>query len=109
MRRIRFLSTPPAIVIDDEPLGVDRGDWSPVSAAGFELVPAWHGRPARGRVRALATLPALAVAAAVALSVSAGHDGTSMRPAPPKPAGPAQSALVVQAAESATDGSRTRR
>src|SRR4051812_35657833 len=109
MCRIQFLSAPPAIIIDDEPLGVDHGDWSPVSAAGFELVPAWHARPARGRRRALAALPALAVAAAAALSVGGGHDATPMRAAPAKPSAPAQSTLVVQAAASATDRSSTRR
>jgi hypothetical protein len=109
MRRIQLLSTPPAIVIDDEPLGESHGDWSLVSGAGFELVPAWHARPARGLRRALAMLPALAVAAAAALSVVGGHDAIPTRVRPTKPAAPAQAALVVQAATSASDGSRARR
>lgn len=109
MRRVRLLSSPPAITIDDESLGVDHGDWPPVSVAGFELVPMWQARPARGRKRALATLPALAVAGALALSVGAGHDATPIRSAPLRPAAPPQSPLVVRAAASTTDGSRPRR
>ena len=112
MLRIRLLSAPPAIAIDDEPLdGVDRVDWPPVSAEGFELVPAWHARPARARRRMLATLPALAVAAAVALSVGRGHGrGAHARRARLTPAAPARPALVVQASPApATDVSSARR
>ena len=111
MRRIRLLSAPPAIAIDDEPLGiVDPGDWPPVSAEGFELVPAWQARPARGRRRVLAALPALVVAAAVALSVGPGNEPTPMRADPVRAAAPARRALVVQASPArATDVSRARR
>jgi hypothetical protein len=110
MLRIRLLSTPPPIAIDGEPLAVDHDDWSRVSAAGFELVPAWQAHPARGRRRALAMLPALAVAAAVVLSVGPGHGATPMRARPLKAAAPAQPALVVQASSAlATDGSRAKR
>jgi hypothetical protein len=97
MRRLRLLSAPPAIAIDDEPLGVDHGDWPPGSEVGFEFVPAWHARPARGRRRGLATLPALAVAVAVALSVGPSHDATPVRAGAGAPAAPTRAALVVRA------------
>src|SRR4051812_867305 len=97
MLRIGLLSTPPAIVIDDEALGVDHGDWPPVSVAGFELVPAWQARPARARRRLLATVPVLAVVAAVAVSVGPGHGATPMPAGAVKPAVPRRPALVVQA------------
>src|SRR3954467_3750462 len=110
MRRIRILSAPPAIAIDEEPLGVEPGDWSPGSVEGFELMPAWQARPARGRRRVLATVPALAGAAAVALSVSGGHDATPIRAGAVRPAAPARPAVVVEAPSAlATDGSRTQR
>src|SRR3954452_20397494 len=108
MLRTRLLSAPPAIAIDDEPLGADRSDWVPISVEGFELMPAWQARPARARRRVLATVPVLAVAAAVALSVGPGHGATPMRAS--KPAAPARPALVVQASPApATDVSRARR
>src|SRR3954451_2900280 len=93
----RLLSAPPAIAIDDEPLVADRSDWVPISVEGFELVPAWQARPARARRRVLATVPVLAVAAAVALSVGPGHGATPMRAGAVKPAAPTRPALVVQA------------
>src|SRR4051794_14400087 len=102
MRRIRLLSAPPAIAIDDEPLGVDHGDWPPGSAVGFELVPAWHARSAHGPLRALATLPALAVAVALALSVGPSHDAPPMRPGAVAPTAPTRAALVVQASPAPT-------
>jgi hypothetical protein len=108
MRRIRILSAPPAILIDEEPLGVDPGDSPPVSIEGFELVPAWQARPARGRRRVLAAIPALAGAAAVALSVSGSHGAT--RAGAVRPTAPARPALVVRASSAlATDDSATRR
>src|SRR3954451_6372393 len=79
MLRTRLLSAPPAIAIDDEPLGADRSDWVPICVEGFELVLAWQARPARARRRVLATVPVLAVAAAVALSFGPGHGATPMR------------------------------
>src|SRR4051794_11894954 len=97
MLRTRLLSAPPAIAIDDEPLVADRSDWVPISVEGFELVPTWQARPARARRRVLATVPVLAVAAAVALSVGAGNGATPMRAGAVKPAAPARPALVVQA------------
>src|SRR3954454_4148187 len=109
MRRIRIFSAPPAIVIDEEPLGVDPGDSPPVSVEGFELVRAWQARPARGRRRVLATVPALAGAAAVALSVSGGHDATLISAGAVRPPAPARAALVVQAPGPASDGSRAQR
>src|SRR4051812_13255227 len=106
----RLLSAPPAIAIDDEPLVADRSDWVPISVEGFELVPAWHARPARARRRVLATVPVLAVAAAVALSVGPGHGATPMRAGAVKPAAPARPALVLQASPApATEVSRERR
>src|SRR3954468_15750744 len=109
MRRLRIFSAPPAIVIDEEPLGVDPGDSPPVCVEGFELMPAWQARPARGRRRVLATVPALAGAAAVALSVSGGHDATPIRAGAVRPAAPARPALVVPAPGPASDGSRAQR
>src|SRR4051794_27893328 len=110
MRRIRILSAPAAIAIDEEPLGVEPRDLRPVYVEGFELVPAWQARPARGRRRALATVPALAGAAAVALSVSGGHDATPIRAVAVQPAAPARPALVVQASPApASDASRPQR
>jgi hypothetical protein len=110
MRQIRILSAPAAILIDEEPLAVDPGDSPPVSVEGFELVPAWQARPARGKRRALAALPALAGAAAVALSASGGHGTTPMRAGEVRPMAPARPALVVQASSAlATDGSAARR
>jgi hypothetical protein len=109
MRRIQILSASPAIVIDAEPLGVDPGE-SPVSVEGFELVPAWQTRPARGKRRALAALPALAGAAAVALSASGGHGKTPMRSGEVRLMAPARPALVVQASSAlGTDGAAARR
>jgi hypothetical protein len=110
MHRVPFLTAPTSIVIDDEPLGVNRGDWPPGSAAGFELVPAWQARPGgRSRRRALTTLPAL-VAAAVALSIGPGRGATPVRPGPARAVVPARPALVVQASPApATDASRARR
>jgi hypothetical protein len=110
MRRLRILFAPPAIAIDEEPLGVEPGDSPPVSVEGFELMPPWQARPARGRRRTLATVPALAGAAAVALSVSGGHDATPIRAVAVQPAAPARPALVVQASPApAIDVSRARR
>jgi hypothetical protein len=111
MRGIRILSAPPAIAIDDEPLdGVDHGDWPAVCAGGFELVPAWRSRPARPRRRVVAMLPALGVAAAVALTVGRGQDATPMRPGSARPVARAGPALVVQASPAAaTDASSVRR
>jgi hypothetical protein len=110
MRRIRILSAPPAILIDEEPLGVDPGDSPPVSIERFELVPAWQARPARGRRRVLAAIPAFAGAAAVALSVSGSHGATHARAGAVRPAAPARPALVVRASSAlATDDSATRR
>src|SRR3954447_16829744 len=113
MRRIRILSAPPAIVIDEEPLGVDPGDSPPVCVEGFEVVPAWQARPARparGRRRVLAAVPALAGAAAVALSVSGSHGATHTRAGAVRPTAPARPALVVRASSAlATDDSATRR
>jgi hypothetical protein len=110
MRRIRVLSAPPAIVIDEEPLGVDPGESPPVSVEGFELVLAWQARPARGRRRVLAAVPALAGAAAVALSASGGHGATPIRAGAVRSTAPARPALVVQASAAlATDGSAVRR
>jgi hypothetical protein len=110
MRRIRLLSAPPAIVIAEEPLGVDPGESPTVSVAGFELVPAWQARPARGRRRVLAAVPALAGAAAVAVSASGGHGATPMRAGAVKRTAPARPALVVQASLAlTTDGSAARR
>jgi hypothetical protein len=98
MRRLRLLSAPPSIAIDIEPLdGVVDADWPPVSVEGFEILPAWQVRPARGRRRIMATLPALAVAAAVALSVDRGHDPTPLRAGPVRQHGTVRPALVVQA------------
>jgi hypothetical protein len=97
MRGIQILSAPLAIVIDDEPLdGVDRGDWPVVSADGFELIPAWRSRPAGRRRRVRATLPALGVAAAVALSVGRGQDAAPMRSSSARPVAPAGPALVYR-------------
>src|SRR4051812_43553097 len=110
MRRIRILSAPPAIVIDEEPLGADPGESPPVVVEGFELMPAWQARPARGKRRALAGLPALAGAAAVVLSVSGGHRATPMSAGAVRPMAPSRPALVVQASSAlATDGSAVRR
>src|SRR3954468_2194607 len=115
MRKLTHASDPapdraPSVVIDDEPLGVDPGDPAPGSGAGFELVPAWQARPGRSRRRALAPLPALAVAAAVALSVGTGRDATPVRAGQVRPADPARPALVVQASPAPpTDVSRGRR
>jgi hypothetical protein len=110
MRRLRIFSAPPAIVIDEEPLGVDPGDSPPVCVEGFELVPAWQARPARGRRRVLAAIPALAGAAAVALSVSGSHGATPTRAGAVRPTAPARPALVVRASSAlATDDSATRR
>src|SRR4051794_20279758 len=110
MLRTRLLSAPPAIAIDDEPLVADRSDWVPISVEGFELVPAWQARPARARRRVLATVPVLAVAAAVALSVGPGHGATPpVRAGAVKPAPPRRPALVVHASPApATDVSRPR-
>src|SRR5689334_1451456 len=106
MRRIRILSAPPTIVIDEEPLGVDPGESPSAFVEGLELVPAWQARPARGKRRALAALPALAGAAAVAISVSGSHRATPMRAGAVRPTAPARPALVVQASSApATDGS----
>src|SRR4051812_36792426 len=112
MLRIRLLPSPPAIAIDDEPLGGgDRVDWPPVATEGFELVPAWHVRPARGRRGVLATLPVLAVAAAAAaLSIGRGHDPRPLSAGPLRAAWPARPALVVKASPApATDISSARR
>src|SRR4051794_24359448 len=110
MRRCRILSAPPAILIDEEPLGVDAGDSPPVCVEGFELVPAWQARPARGRRRVLAAIPALAGAAAVALSVSGSHGATPTRAGALRPTAPPRPALVVRASSVlGTDGSAARR
>src|SRR3954447_16874341 len=109
MLRPRLLPAPPAIAIDDEPLVAYRSDWVPISVEGFELVPAWHARPARARRRVLTTVPVLAVASAVVLAVGPGHGATPMRAGAVKPAAPARPALVVQASPApATDVSRAR-
>jgi hypothetical protein len=110
MLRTRLLSAPPAIAIDDEPLVADHSDWVPISVEGFELVPAWQARPARARRRVLATVPVLAVAAAVAISVGPRHGATPIRAGAVKPAAPSRPALVVQASPApAIDVSRARR
>src|SRR3954454_2721582 len=110
MRRMRIFSAPPAIVIDEEPLGADPGDSRPSCVEGFELVPAWQARPARGRRRVLAAIPALAGAAAVALSVSGGHGATPVRAGAVAPTAPTRPALVVRASSAlATDDSAARR
>src|SRR4051794_38141948 len=110
MLRTRLLSAPPAIAIDDEPLVADCTEWVPISVEGFELMPAWQARPVRARRRVLATVPVLAVGAAVALSVGPGHGATPMRAGGVKPAAPSRPALVVQASPAAaTDGSEERR
>jgi hypothetical protein len=110
MRRIRILSAPPAIVIDEEPLGVDPGDSPPASVEGFELVPAWQARPARGRRRLLAAVPALAGVAAVALSAIGGHGARPVRAGAVRPMAPSRPALVVQASSAlANDGSAVQR
>src|SRR3954451_20646293 len=110
MRRIRIFSAPPAILVDEEPLGVDPGDLPPVCVEGFELVPAWQARPARGRRRVLAAIPALAGAAAVALSVSGGHGASPTSAGAVRPTAPARPALVARASSAlATDGSAARR
>src|SRR4051794_28601277 len=110
MLRTRLLPAPPAIAIDDEPLVADRSDWVAISVEGFELVPAWQARPARGRRRVLATVAVLAVAAAVTLSFGAGHGATPMRAGAVKPAAPSRPALVVQASPApAIEVSRARR
>ena len=109
MRRIRILSAPAAIAIDEEPLGVEAGDLRPVSGEGFEFVPPWQARPARGRRRALASVPALAGAAAVALSISGRHDATPIPADGVQPTAPARSALVVEASPTPTDVSRAPR
>src|SRR3954463_6406259 len=107
MLRTRLLPAPPAIAIDDEPLVADRSDWVPISVEGFELVPAWHARPARARRRGLATGPVLAVAAAGAPSGGAGLGRTPRRGGAVKPAAPARPALVLQASPApATEVSR---
>src|SRR3954451_15642617 len=103
MRRIRILSAPPAIAIDEAPLGIEPGDSPPASVQRFELVPAWQARPARGRRRVLATVPGLAGAAAVALSVSGGHDATRIRAAAVRQAAPPRPAIVVQASSAGGD------
>src|SRR3954453_15282340 len=110
MLRTRLLSAPAAIAIDDEPLGADRTDWVPISVEVFEFGPAWQARPARVRRRVVVTVPVLAVAAAVALSVGPGHGATPVRGGAVKPAAPARPALVVQASRApAIDVSRARR
>ena len=110
MLRTRLLPAPPAIAIDDEPLVAYRSDWVPISVEGFELVPAWHARPARARRRVLTTVPVLAVASAVVLSVGPGHGATPMRADAVKPAVPRRPALVVQASRApAIDVARARR
>src|SRR3954454_16304952 len=110
MLRTRLLPAPPAIAIDDQRLVADRRDWVPISVEGFELVPAWQARPARARRRVLATVPVLAVAADVALSVGPAHGATPVRAGAVKPAAPARPALVVQASPApATEVSRERR
>src|SRR3954451_3060270 len=97
MRRIGILPAPPTIAIGEEPLGDERGDLPPVAVEGFELVPASQARPAWGRLRVLAAVPALAVAAAVALSLSPGHEATPMRAGAVKPVAPTGPTVVVQA------------
>src|SRR3954462_7835713 len=110
MRRIRILSAPPAIAIDEERLGVEPGDSPRVSGEGFELMPPWQARPARGGRRALATVPALAGAAAVPLAVRGGHDATPIRAVAVQRVAPARPAFVVRAAPApASDASRARR
>src|SRR4051812_24301172 len=110
MLRTRLLSASPAIAIDDEPLVADRSDWVPIAVEGFELVPAWQARPARARRRVLATVPVLAVAAAVALSVRPGNGATPMRAGAVKSVVQRRPALVVQASPApATDVTRPRR
>src|SRR3954454_1721605 len=110
MRRIRIVSARLVIVIDEESMGDDPGDSPPVSIGGFELAPAWQARPARGRRRVLAAIPALAGAAAVALSVSGGHGATPTRAGAVTPTAPARPALVVRASSAlATDDSAARR
>src|SRR3954449_6012166 len=110
MRRFRILSAPPAILIDEEPLGVDPRDSPPICVEGFERVPAWQAWPARGRRRVLAAIPALAGAAAVALSVIGGHGATPTRAGAVSPTAPARPALVVRASSAlATDDSAARR
>src|SRR4051812_31314268 len=110
MHRVPFLPPPPSIAFADEPLGmVDPGARPPISRAGFELVPAWQARRARGRRRALATAPVLAVGVAVALAVDPGHDPAPVRAGPVRSEAPARPALVVQASPApASDVSRAR-
>src|SRR3954470_5069841 len=110
MRRIRIFSAPPAILIDEEPLAVDPGDSPPVCVEGFELVPAWQARPARGRRRVLAAIPAVAGAAPVALSVSGSDGATPTRAGAVRRTAPARPALVVRASSAlATGGAAARR
>src|SRR3954468_18797729 len=109
MRRLRIFSAPPAIVIDEESLGVDPGDSPPVCVEGFQLVPAWQARPARGRRRVLAAIPALAGAAGVPLAGSGSHGATPTRAGAVTPTAPARPALVVRVSSAlATDDSATR-
>src|SRR4051794_34188011 len=113
MRRPAPFSTPPSIMIADEPLGDGAaltGAEALLSSDGFEIVPAWQARPPR-HLRLSAAVAVLAVAAAVALWVGRDDDARALRERPPSaiasetaPAHPR--ALVVSAAPAARAGSR---
>src|SRR5687768_8308220 len=102
MRRPAPFSTPPSIMIADEPLGDDvalTGAEALLSSDGFEIVPAWQARPPR-HLRLSAAVPVVAVAAAVALWVGRDDDARALRDRPASPVAsetaPAH-ALVVSA------------
>src|SRR5919109_5301739 len=106
MRRPALFSTPPSIVIADEPLG-DGAALTAVdilcSGDGFEIVPAWQARPPRRLRRLSAAVPLVAVAAAGALWIGRDDDARALRERPASAialeTAPARAhALVVSAA-----------
>jgi hypothetical protein len=110
MRRPALFSSPPPIVIADEPLG----DGAALMAAdpllcseGLEIVPAWQARPPRRLRRVSAAVPLVAAAAAAALWVGRDDDARALReraaPAVASETAPTR-AVVVSAAHTGRAG-----
>jgi hypothetical protein len=112
MRRPALFSTPPSIAIVDESLddGAAFAAAAPVlSGHGFEMIPAWQGRPPRRLRRLSATVPLIAAAAAAALLIGRGDDARALRERPAATVASQAArgqALVVSAAPARRDGPR---
>ena len=85
MRGPALLSTPPSIMIADEPLGDGAATTvaeALLSSDGIEIVPAWQARPPRRMRRLSPAVPFLALAVAGALWIGRDDNARTLRDAP---------------------------